>query len=439
MSHPRRAILFLSALLAGLAPAAALDFPLPSELAKNHGPGAPHTSFVGVCQNDQDGDCLDDAMENKLAELVNPRYYLDEDESCPTLFLYAQVRPVGHGVDVWRVDGRVKQVNITYFFLYNRDCKSIGGHLGDSEHVRFTLRSQNLKTWTLESGRYSRHSGTSTFPASHLNYMANGVQSTRPIVAADEDGHGSWEGVSPYDDDCSNEDSVLGIRDCFNRSSAYFSSYQIHPIQHNIGGPDLGRLNGPEKWRTGTPHLSIFASQVYTERNGKWETWQGGSPKFCGWQCSLTDGSGDCLVPKSGCAGGLNGKLDKTVFSRQSRPVTAADNNGQSFPYNCTFWRNGAWHSNTNTWTYRGTNPQGHLLYTVNDIAGTHYYRLWYVGNIGINAERWILESVAPNDWQGPAQVRCDQFDVRTSGDELTYGGPAGTCSNGVVQYCARP
>lgn len=438
MRRHLRAITFLAATaLAGLSPASALVYELSSELAKNHGPGAPHTSFAGVCQNDGDGDCLDDARENQLAQLVNPQYYFDEDESCPTLFLYAQVRPVGHGVDVWRVDGRVKRVNVTYFFLYERDCKAIGGHLGDSEHVRFTLTSQNLRSWTLEKGRYWRHDGNSTFPASHLNYIAGGVQSSRPVVASDEDGHGSWEAVSPYDDDCSDEDSIFGIRDCFTGSSVLFSSFQVLPLLHNIGGPDLGRLNGPEKWRTGTPHLTVSGSQVYTQRNGKLEFWQGGNTKFCGWQCAFADG--DCRSPVANCSSGLNGKLDKEVFSRQSRPVTAADNNGQSFPYTCIFQRNGVWNQNTVTWTYRGQNPQGHLLYTVTDIGGTHYYRLWYVGNIGVNAERWILEAVAPNDWQGPAQVRCDNFDVRSSGNEVYFSGPSGSCSNGVSQICGPP
>jgi hypothetical protein len=432
---PFLALAFLAA--AGLSSASALEYQLSSELAKNHGPGAPHTSFIGVCQNDHDGDCLDDAMEDQLAQMVNPRIYFDEDEGCPTLYLYAQVRPVGHGVDVWRVDGRVKRVNITYFFLYTRDCKSVGGHLGDSEHVRYTLTSTNLKTWTLEKGRYWRHSGDSIISASHLNYIAQGVGSTRPVVAADEDGHGSWEAVSPYDDDCSDEDSILGIRDCFNRSSAIFSDFQVLPLLHNIGGPDLGRLNGPEKWRTGTSHLTVSGSQVYTERNGRREFWQGGNSKFCGWQCALANG--DCLSPLSDCSGGLNGKLDQEVFSRQSRPVTAVDNNGQSFTYNCIFQRAGVWYQNNVTWTYRGDNPQGHLLYTATDIGGTHYYRLWYVGNIGLNAERWILESVAPNDWQGPAQVRCDNFDVLRSGDEIDFSGPSGACSNGVLQICGAP
>jgi hypothetical protein len=342
-------------------------------------------------------------------------------------------------VDVWRVDGRIKEVNVTYFFLYPQDCNFFYGHFGDSEHVRFHLSSTDMKRWTLDSGTYWRHNGNSTYSGEYIYNIALGVGSNRPIVAADEDSHGSWEARSAYSSACSNDDSILGIRDCFTKDEARYSAYNVNTIVYNIGGPDLGRQNGPERWRTGTPNLTVSGSSVYTERNGKREYWAPNT-KFCGWKCSFIDAAAGCRSPVDKCATPLDEKIDKGMFSRQSRPMTANENGGRPFSYNCTFqqsYPSGTPAPNQVTWTYRGTNPQGHFLYTATDIGGTHYYRLWYVGQTPSKFERWILESVAPNDWQGPPQVRCDAFDVGPGGQQVTFGGPnGGACSNGVFQVC---
>ncbi|HEV7240314.1 MAG TPA: hypothetical protein VGQ36_13830 [Thermoanaerobaculia bacterium] len=416
-----------------------LQFLLSSELAKNHGPVAPHTSFNGVCSGDADGDCLDDAVENELIQKVNPSYFLDEDESCSRMYVYAQVRPVGHGVDVWRVDGRVKRVNVTYFYLYEEDCQSyvgFAGHNGDSEHVRFFLSSLDLKTWTLDHGIYWRHSGNKDVTGIHINNIATDIKgvvgqavNVPPIVASDQNGHGSWEGFSAYSSACSFSGS--DIRDCFDKDQARYSRSSRPAILHNIGGPSLGRQRGPERWRTGTPHLTVSGSEVYTLRNTVREYWM---PRrdFCGWRCLPG-------IPCSSCTGSLEGKLDQEEFSRQSRPVTPEEN-GAPYQYQCKFTRDGGPEvDNFGTWTYRGQNPQGHLLYTVVDKAATHYYRLWYSKQIGPKSERWILEWVAPNNWQGQALGRCDFFDVSLAGSLVEFSGPTGACSNGVKQTCYGP
>ncbi len=408
-----------------------LTFVLSSQLAKNHGPGAPHTSFNGVCQGDGDNDCLDDALENELIGKLNPRYYLDEDEHCPKMYVYAQVRPVGNGIDVWRVDGRLKQVNVTYFYNYEKDCK-VDGHHGDSEHVRFFLFSQDLRTWTLDRAIYWRHSGSKTISGAHLANVAYDVSgmlgqpNVPPLVAADEDGHGSWEARWAYGNDCT-ADSTTIPRTCFDKDQARTSTFTRPTILHNVGGPDRGRFSGPERWRTGTSHLTVSGAEVFTLRNNIREYWAPARP-FCGWL--------QCLSPFGcSCAGSLDGKLDKEVFTRQSRPITTAEY-GAPYTYQCTFTRNGGPQvANHVTWTYRGQNPQGHLLYTAVDIAGTHYYRIWFSQTSEFGA-RWILESVAQNDWQGAPKVTCNAFDVNLAGTAVLFSGASGACSNGVNQTC---
>ena len=214
------AVVFLLLAAPGLT-AANLYYNLTSELAKNHGPGAPHTSFNGFCQGDQDNDCLDDAMEWELIQKLNPRYYLDEDESCRTMYVYAQVRPAAPSVDVWRVDGRMKWVNVTYFYNYEKDCQGLDGHSGDSEHVRFYLFSQDLKKWTLDHAIYWRHSDSKTISGTHLANVAYDVSgqlgqpNVPPLVAADQNGHGSWEAKWAYGDECTADTIVFPRRTCF--------------------------------------------------------------------------------------------------------------------------------------------------------------------------------------------------------------------------------
>ena len=200
-------------------------------------------------------------------------------------------------------------------------------------------------------------------------------------------------------------------------------------IQHNIGGPDGGRFSGPEHWRVSPPQRVVSGSEVYTDRGGYREYWTPARP-FCGWTCTTVS----CLNFHD-CAGSLKGKLDTAPFTRQSRPITQADY-GAPYTYQCTFTRNGgAEVANQVTWTYRGQNPEGHLLYTATDIGGTHYYRLWYSAPKEYG-ERWILESVAPNDWRGAAQVTCNQLDVNLAGTVVIFSGATGACSNGVRQTC---
>jgi hypothetical protein len=294
------------------------------------------------CAGDDDGDCLDNLRESDLAWIVAPYYYYDEDEDCsgawytdgPNALHYGrrdfvQVRPTGSAVSQWAPGSQsVKTVQITYFLLHPHDCQShlgFGGHQGDSEHVRFRLRSHDLRTWYLVSGDYHHHNRVHTFSGEYLRARALEIGTVFPNVAADEDGHGSWPGEKGSKSACAGSEDdfcTFGTCDCFRGTmqGAFTSGYrEILSASRNIGGP------APELWRpsvvsvSGSDAWSVFdvghgaIAEYWTPRSDAWK-------KFCGWECSarFVD-SGECFFVvhgETGCSSPLSQKVDTTSFTK---------------------------------------------------------------------------------------------------------------------------
>src|SRR5579871_1026538 len=80
---------------------------------------------------DADGDGLDDAFEREIAERNFPRLSVDPYDACPgpRLLLYR----------VRRHPSRADRFAVTYVDLYNRDCGTWNGHLGDNESFAITF------------------------------------------------------------------------------------------------------------------------------------------------------------------------------------------------------------------------------------------------------------------------------------------------------------
>jgi hypothetical protein len=319
-----------------------LGFTLASELKKSG------------CAGDDDNDCLDNTKETDLAWVMSPWYYYDEDENCsgawytdgPNALHYGrrdfvQVRPAGGVVSQWTPGtGSTKTVQITYFLLHPHDCQNhvgFGGHQGDSEHVRFRLRSHDLKTWYVVSSDYFHHNRVHTFSGEYLRARASEIGTVYPNVAADEDGHGSWPGERGSKSACAGSEDdfcTFGTCDCFvgTMQGAFTSGYrEIVSASRNIGGPL------PEQWRpavvsvSGGHAWSVFdvghgaIAEYWTPRSDAWK-------KFCGWECStrFVD-SGECFFAvhgETGCSSPLSQKVDTTSFTKSlttAAPQAAVD------------------------------------------------------------------------------------------------------------------
>jgi hypothetical protein len=92
---------------------------------------------AGACQQgycvltDRDGDGLDDDFEREVAEVNFPALHLASNEPCGT----------PHGV-VYRVQRHPlnpKRLAVTYTVLYDIDCGSLNGHMGDAETFGITV------------------------------------------------------------------------------------------------------------------------------------------------------------------------------------------------------------------------------------------------------------------------------------------------------------
>lgn len=322
-----------------------LSFTLPSELKKTG------------CAGDDDNDCLDNGQETSLAWIAAPYYYYDEDEDCsgawytanPNAIHYGrrdfvQVRPVGE-VTKWSPSSPTqKTVQITYFLLYPHDCKSEplvgGGHQGDDENVVFRFSSKDLKKWYLVSGDYYHHGRKDTFSGAYLRARASEIGTIYPSVAADEDSHGSWPGEKGSKSACAgSEDDFcdFGSCDCFRGTmkEAFDAGYrEVVSASRNIGGPPNERWRPSVVGVTGSGSGAIAWSQLnvghgsineyWTARTDNWK-------KFCGWECPLRAGTGDCrrvVHDEIACTDPLSKKVDTVWFeppSATAAPLAAAD------------------------------------------------------------------------------------------------------------------
>ena len=338
---------FAVSLLTGASDAnALLAYNLPSELKKTH------------CINDTDNDCLDNNEEGNLALALAPIQFYDEDEDCsgwtnkwgvPSTHFkrrdYFQVRPRDlDGIQHWSAtDGKKKWVQVTYFLLYPHDCQSylgFGGHQGDSEHVRYSLYSYNLKQWYLSSARYWHHGSNHVISgstianrAAQLGAFANSTSVTRPTVASDEDGHGSWPGYKINSSDCAGSEDN-STNDCF--IDDWEDDYINHHWEYvqatrNIGG------RAPEIWNASM--VVVSGSAAYTSLNvGHGSNREYWSPRldkykyFCGWECAANErqSDGHCSATRHDedcCAEGpLASKVDTTPFAFTKPPPPTSCN-----------------------------------------------------------------------------------------------------------------
>jgi hypothetical protein len=337
-------------LLARGAAAGTLVATLPSELKK------------ASCSGDVDGDCLDDSVEGALASALRPNVFYDEDESCnyqDSSLHYSrkdffQVRPrpqSSERIVDWQPGGAAKWVNLTYFLLMPHDCQSYvvaGGHQGDSEKVEYLLYSYDLRTWYLYNGRYWHHNSPyHDFSGTYIGNLAQALGSSYPIVASDQDGHGSWPGRAIDSQDCAGpEDSFYN--DCFNGSiqtAYYYGRYQPVYAGRNIGGPSPERWNSLVVNVSGSTAYSVFDVGHGTTNR---EYWTSTAPygRFCGWECSIRLSDGNCYTSshaETGCSDGLANKVDTTFFSVSTAcgeaacvPVAGARNGSHYTGLDCT-------------------------------------------------------------------------------------------------------
>jgi hypothetical protein len=290
------------------------------------------------CTGDTDGDCLDNRAEWALAWIVAPHYFYDEDEDCSgrnnrTHYSrqdFYQVRPEGVGIQEWSpADGQRKWVSLTYFLLHPHDCQSrfgVGGHQGDSEHVRYWLYSFDLRTWYLFNGRYWHHGRSHDFSGIYLEARATEIGSRYASIAADEDGHGSWAGRSGNSSHCAGgeDDFCFSTCDCFvgtMRSAFLNGDWEWVGTTRNIGGP------APETWNAAV--LQVSGHEAYSivdvaHGTSNREYWTPKAPyyqQFCGWECPSRNSDGTCNVSahgETGCSSPLWEKVDTTCFGLPS-------------------------------------------------------------------------------------------------------------------------
>ncbi len=323
-----------------------------------------------TCPGDSDGDCLDDALEDELADLAAPVLFYDEDESCtagiggdPEHYPrqdFAQVRPSGWGVRDWPNESGGHTITIHYYFLYPHDCQhcfGIGGHQGDVERVSYTLRSNDLLTWTITGGVY-RHHGTDPTNANgqQLGAVAARLGVSRPVVAVSQNSHASyitWAFLSEFlflnssgcgpdtsglnvglftvcVDDCYCDSTNASLATCF-AAGATDGLFEIATPQ-NLGEPERLRTDGTLK---SEPDPNSQRPFVFTEldlgHGLNREFWSENVPGpefayFCGWECAAKDRPDDkakCDTSAHGdrkCIGQLFGYLDDAHFDLEPAP-----------------------------------------------------------------------------------------------------------------------
>lgn len=292
------------------------------------------------CRGDvRDQDCLDDARENDLANAINPLLFFDEDEGCPEREAYYQVRPLMAGssspfVSSWKPHQGTYRVQVTYYLQYYRDCnaRTFEGHTGDGERVQYLLDSSDLQTWTIVDSVYHAHGHANRYSGNYLADRAAELGVRVPSIAADEDGHGSYPGLSGGSDDCGQlQSDPFGLRDCFDDSMAedFRKGRATRVLDGNSAGRNIGEPFGG--WNRDVMGGSgddayTWHFNPHTQRWG-FEFWSSvGAPynQFCGWACVSYEG-GRCLTqlpgeprprfPTPACTGPLWGGVDRSCVA----------------------------------------------------------------------------------------------------------------------------
>lgn len=291
------------------------------------------------CAGDHDGDCLNDAVENELAWIASPQYFLDEEESCASAWYlnngpmdgsygradFVQVRPGSTALKItwsgilpviqsvaldianWAPNnGLTYFVSIVYVFGHFFDCHS--SHLGDNENVVYTFSSTDLKTWSLGSSVYNAHGAANTFGGDYLAARASEIGSLYASVAADQDGHGSWPGKTGDSSDCAGPEDDCNIftcpfqvRDCFYddtmRDSYQNGHWEYPDTSRNIGEP-FSEWNRNVLWVWGD-YAQITLPTVYGNNS---EIISSDPPYdvFCGFTCASRGGDGNCSYEVNG-------------------------------------------------------------------------------------------------------------------------------------------
>lgn len=93
------------------------------------GSGGSGSGSGGGAAGDNDGDGLDDAWEQKIAEDYMPFLSIDPEDGCPLGGIVFRLRP--HPANP-------KMIHIIYDHLFEEDC-GLGGHVGDNEVFGATI------------------------------------------------------------------------------------------------------------------------------------------------------------------------------------------------------------------------------------------------------------------------------------------------------------
>jgi hypothetical protein len=235
-------------------------------------------------------------------------------------------------------------VEVTYFLNYYKDCNTkVGifevGHLGDNENVTFLLASNDLRTWTLEQGHYNAHGFPSSGPragkgffydAAYIANIARAMNINNPSIASDEDGHGSFPGLSPFSDSCSGAD-MYGEngdgpqRDCFYDEGIWDDGHMGSAMAHGhayhlLSRSTHGNIGEPDHWNTGVMTVWNAGRSAAALVNGVYEPFSNEpATRFCGWQCPFRNGAGDCATGAS-CTTAMWDKIDKSCFRIGTQP-----------------------------------------------------------------------------------------------------------------------
>jgi hypothetical protein len=310
-----------------------------------------------LCAGDGDSDCLNDWQEQALASQIDPIHFLDEDEDCPGKEVYYQVRPVGvsskfqYGpsdssfvrsstsqVDAWRPFGGTYYVAVSYFLNFYKDCNTkvgvyFAGHLGDNENVTFLLTSTDLRTWTLVQGHYPSHGFPDGgpragkgffFDGTYLMNIARAMNINNPSIASDEDGHGSFPGVSPYTDACTGPDMYGengdgNQRDCFYDEGIWDDGHMGSAMAHGhashlLASNNHGNIGEPDHWNPAVLQVWPGGRTAAAMLNGVPEFFSNEPPlAFCGWNCPQRNSAGQCSNNAS-CTTAMWEKIDKSCY-----------------------------------------------------------------------------------------------------------------------------